>query len=174
MTKGNFTISPVNVEHRKNLDIRSGDTVKVFVKVQEKGKTRLQAFEGVVLARKHGSEPGATFTVRKVASGVGVERIFPLYSPNIEKIELVRRAKTRRSKLYYIREKAAKEIRKKMRFLISDTSFAEPKKEDDAENVNKPEQTEESKEQTEEKEKEAKENKEDSQEEEKQKEDESK
>jgi len=125
MTAGNITISPVNVEHRKNLDIRAGDTVRVSVKVQEKGKTRLQAFEGIVLARKHGSEPGATFTVRKVASGVGVERIFPLYSPNIEKIELVRRAKTRRSKLYYIREKAAKAIRKKMKFLISDVSFNE-------------------------------------------------
>ncbi len=122
----NIKISPVNVEHRKNLDIRAGDTVRVWVKVVEKGKTRLQAFEGIVLARKHGSEPGATFTVRKIASGVGVERIFPLYSPNIDKIELVKRSKVRRSKLYYIREKAAKEIRKKMKALhIELPSFAE-------------------------------------------------
>ena len=116
----NIKISPVNVEHRKNLDIRAGDTVRVSVKVVEKGKTRLQAFEGIILSRKHGSEPGATFTVRKTASGVGVERIFPLYSPNIDKIELVKRSKIRRSKLYYIREKAAKEIRKKMKALRID------------------------------------------------------
>ena len=81
----------------------------------EKGKTRLQAFEGLVLSRKHGQEAGATFTVRRVASGVGVERIFPLYSPNIDKIELVKKSKTRKSKLYYVREKAAKEIRRKMK-----------------------------------------------------------
>lgn len=112
--------SPVNVEHRKNLDIRPGDTVRVWTKVVEKGKTRLQPFEGMVLARKHGSEAGATFTVRKVSSGVGIERIFPLYSPNIEKIELVKRAKTRRSKLYYIREKAAKQIRRKMKAVTLD------------------------------------------------------
>ncbi len=126
----NIKISPVNVEHRKNLDIRSGDTVRVWTKVEEKGKTRLQAFEGLVLSRKHGSEPGATFTVRKVSSGVGIERIFPLYSPNIDKIELVKRAKSRRSKLYYIREKAAKEIRRKMRALhIALPDFAEKKEE---------------------------------------------
>ena len=83
--------------------------------MQEKDKTRLQAFEGLVLARKHGTEAGATFTVRRVASGVGVERIFPLYSPNIDKVELLKRSKTRRSKLYYIRDKAAKEINRKMR-----------------------------------------------------------
>lgn len=123
-------VSPVNIEHRKNLDIRTGDTIRVWSKVVEKGKTRPQAFEGLVLARKHGAEAGATFTVRKIASGVGVERIFPLYSPNIDKIELVKRAKTRRSKLYYIREKAAKEIRRKMRALrIELPDFIEKKKE---------------------------------------------
>ena len=71
-------ISSVNVEDRKKLGIKAGDTVRVWVKIEEKGKTRTQAFEGLVLARKHGNEAGATFTVRKVASGVGVERIFPL------------------------------------------------------------------------------------------------
>lgn len=111
----NIKISPVNTEERKKLDIKAGDTVRVWSKVQEKDKTRLQAFEGLVLARKHGTEAGATFTVRKVASGVGVERIFPLYSPNIDKVELLKRSKTRRSKLYYIRDKAAKEINRKMR-----------------------------------------------------------
>lgn len=108
-------ISPVNIEDRKKFDLRVGDTVKVHQKIQDKGKTRIQIFEGLVLARKHGSEPGATFTVRKVASGVGVEKIYPLYSPLIDKLEVVKRAKVRRSKLYYIREKVAREIRRQMR-----------------------------------------------------------
>lgn len=113
----NHLISPVDVEKRRSLDIRPGDTVKVFIKIQEKGKTRLQLFEGLVIARKHGTEPGGTFTVRKVASGVGTEKIFPIYSPIIDKIEVVKRSRVRRSKLYYIRDKASKEIRKKMRAL---------------------------------------------------------
>lgn len=108
-------ISPVNIEERKKFDLRVGDTVKVHQKIQDKGKTRIQIFEGLVLARKHGVEPGATFTVRKVASGVGVEKIYPLYSPLIDKIEVTKRAKVRRSKLYYIREKVAREIRRQMR-----------------------------------------------------------
>jgi large subunit ribosomal protein L19 len=111
----NRIISPVKSEERAKLDLRSGDTVRVWQKIQEKGKTRLQAFEGLVLARKHGSEAGATFTVRRVASGVGVEKIFPLYSPMIDKIEIVKRAKVRRAKLYHIRDKAAKEVRRQMR-----------------------------------------------------------
>ena len=108
-------ISPVNMEDRKSLGIKAGDTVKVHQKIVDKGKTRIQIFEGVVLARKHGDEAGATFTVRKVASGVGVEKIFPLYSPNIDKIEIIKRAKVRRAKLYYIREKVAREIKRQMR-----------------------------------------------------------
>lgn len=108
-------ISPVNILKRKEIGIKPGDTVRVWQKIEEKGKTRLQAFEGLVLARKHGSEPGATFTVRRVASGVGVEKIFPLYSPMIDRIEIVRRSKVRRAKLYYIREKAAREIRRQLR-----------------------------------------------------------
>lgn len=108
-------ISPVNMNERKELGLRSGDTVRVHQKIQDKGKTRIQIFEGLVLARKHGNEPGATFTVRKVASGVGVEKIYPLYSPLIDKLEIVKRAKVRRSKLYYIREKVAREIKRQMR-----------------------------------------------------------
>jgi len=108
-------VSPVNMEERASLGIRPGDTVRVHQKIQDKGKTRIQVFEGVVLSRKHGNEPGATFTVRKVASGVGVEKIFPLYSPTIDKIEIVKRAKVRRAKLYYIREKVAREIKRQMR-----------------------------------------------------------
>jgi len=113
-------ISPVNTEHRKKLDIRPGDSVRVWQKIEEtKGKFRLQAFEGLVLARKHGREAGGTFTVRKVVDGVGVERIFPLYSPMIDEVEMIRRAKVRRAKLYFVREKAAKEIRKQMRRTLS-------------------------------------------------------
>jgi large subunit ribosomal protein L19 len=116
-------ISPVNVEARRTLGVRPGDTVRVMQKITEKGKTRLQLFEGLVLAVKHGTEPGATFTVRKVASGVGVEKTFPLYSPMIDKIEIVKRTKVRRAKLYYIREKASKEIRRAMRnaFMVGDS-----------------------------------------------------
>ncbi len=100
---------------RKKLDLRAGDTVKVSQKIQEKGKTRIQIFEGLVLARKHGTEAGGTFTVRKVSAGYGIERIFPIYSPLIDKIEVIRRAKVRRAKLYYVRTKVAKEINRQMR-----------------------------------------------------------
>ena len=109
-------ISPVNLEERRKMSIHPGDTVRVWQKIEEdKGKFRLQAFEGIVLACKHGHEAGATFTVRKVVGGVGVERTFPIYSPMIDEIETVRRAKVRRAKLYFIRRKAAKEIRHQMR-----------------------------------------------------------
>jgi len=119
MASNTNIISPVAILDRKNLDIRPGDTVKVWQKIQEKGKTRLQAFEGLVLARKHGTEAGATFTVRKVIDSVGVEKIFPLYTPMIDKIELLRRSKVRRAKLYFVREKAAKEIRRQMRRMLA-------------------------------------------------------
>lgn len=113
ITKKQFT--PVDQNERKNLDFKAGDTVCVWSKILEKGKTRLQAFEGLVISRKHGKEPGATFTVRKVSSGVGVERIFPLFSPNVDKIEVIRKSKTGRSKLYYIRTKAVKEVKKRLK-----------------------------------------------------------
>ena len=109
------TISPVNMEERKGLGVKAGDTVRVHQKIQDKGKTRIQIFDGIVLARKHGTEPGATFTVRKVASGVGVEKIYPLYSPLIDKIEIVKRPKVRRPNGYYIREKVNREIKRQMR-----------------------------------------------------------
>lgn len=103
------------MEARKTLDIRPGDTVRVHQKIEEKGKFRLQAFEGLVLAKKHGKEAGGTFTVRRVASGVGVEKIFPLYSPMIDHIEIVKRARVRRAKLYFIRDKVAREARRQLR-----------------------------------------------------------
>lgn len=119
--KTNIKFSQANIEERKALDFSSGDTVKVWNKLKDKdGKIRLQAFEGLVLARKHGSDITATFTVRKVTSGVGVEKIYPLYSSNIDKIEIMRRAKTRRSKLYYVRDKALRDVRRKLK---TDTRF---------------------------------------------------
>ena len=114
--KTTISCAPGDLEARKALDFSSGDTVRVWNKITEaNGKTRLQAFEGMVLARKHGTEAGATFTVRKVVDGIGVERIFPLYSPVIEKIEVTRTSKTRRAKLYFVREKAVKEMKRRMK-----------------------------------------------------------
>ncbi|HMO78722.1 MAG TPA: 50S ribosomal protein L19 [Candidatus Paceibacterota bacterium] len=115
-------ISPVNIDSRKNLDMRSGDTVIVYQKIEEKGKTRIQQFEGLVLSRNHGTEPGATFTVRRTSDGYGVEKIFPLYSPVIDKIEVVKRSKTSRSKLYNIRRQAIKQISKRMKMMAVDFS----------------------------------------------------
>lgn len=104
------------MESRQKLDIRPGDTVRVWQKIEEaKGKFRLQAFEGLILARKHGREAGGTFTVRRVSNGIGVEKIFPLYTPMIDKIELIKRARVRRAKLYFIREKVAREARRQLR-----------------------------------------------------------
>jgi large subunit ribosomal protein L19 len=128
--------SPVNMEARKNLDMRTGDTVRVNQKIQDKsGKTRLQAFEGMILSRKHGSEAGATFTVRRVSNGFGVEKIFPLYSPMIESIEVIKRSKVRRSKLYHVRETALKQISKRMKMMFVDIKEekAEPEAESPAE-----------------------------------------
>ena len=121
-------ITPVNIEGRAKLGIRPGDTVRVIQNIVElkKGRgtdkkektiknTRKQAFEGLVLAVKHGREAGATFTVRATLSGVGVEKTFPLYSPVIDSIELIKRSGVRRAKLYFIREKAAKAVRRQLR-----------------------------------------------------------
>ena len=91
-------------------DFRPGDTVKVHAKVRERGKERIQVFEGVVIRQKRGQKR-STFTVRKISFGVGVERIFPLHSPNVAKIEIVRYGKVRRAKLYYLRKKRGKAAR---------------------------------------------------------------
>jgi len=99
------------------VDARPGDVVRVMQKIKEGEKFRTQAFEGTVIAVKHGAGINATFTVRKVADGYGVERVFPFHSPMIEKIVVVKRANVRRAKLYYIRERAKRDIRKKMKQL---------------------------------------------------------
>ncbi|WP_448384551.1 50S ribosomal protein L19 [Desulfosoma sp.] len=93
---------------------RVGDTVKVHVKIREGDKERIQVFEGVVI-RRHRGGVGATFTVRKVSYGIGVERIFPIHSPQIDKIEVVRKGRVRRSRLYYLRERLGKAARIKER-----------------------------------------------------------
>lgn len=128
MLKSAVKTSPVNMKERSALGLRSGDTVRVWQNIVELKQAkkadkkmatiknaRKQAFEGLVLAVKHGSEAGAMFTVRKVASGVGVEKIFPLYSPMIDSIEILRRASTRRAKLYFIRDKASRDQKRAMR-----------------------------------------------------------
>ena len=96
-------------------EIRPGDTVRVYQKVKEGDKERVTQFEGLVIARKHGNGITATYIVRKVVDGIGVERTFPLHSPTITKVDVLRHSKTRRAKLYYIRDKAAREVRKKMK-----------------------------------------------------------
>jgi large subunit ribosomal protein L19 len=93
-------------------DFKSGDTVSVHVKVKEGDKERIQEYQGMVISR-HGAGINATFTVRKISDGVGVERIFPLHSPRIAKIEKVKEGKVRRAKLYYIRELTAKAVAQK-------------------------------------------------------------
>lgn len=121
-------ITPVNAAGRAKLGLRAGDTVRVVQNIIElkkgrgtdkKEKTtktaRKQTFEGLVLSVKHGRESGGMFTVRTTLSGVGVEKTFPLYSPVIDSIEIVKRSRVRRAKLYFIREKAAKAVRRQLR-----------------------------------------------------------
>ena len=98
---------------KKIPEVRPGDTVKVYQKIKEGKQEKIQIFEGQVLARKHGKGISATITVRKMVAGIGVEKIFPLHSPVIEKIEIVRRGKTRRAKLYYLRKAKGKRARLK-------------------------------------------------------------
>jgi len=106
---------------------RAGDTVKVNVRVKEGDKERVQAFEGVVIARK-GEGVSATFTVRKISNGVGVERIFPVHSPMLESVSVVRRGRVRRAKLFYLRELTGKATRikeKKVRVAVPVTGSAD-------------------------------------------------
>jgi len=94
-------------------NFKAGDTVNIHVKIKEGNKERIQQFQGTVIQRRHVNSNGETFTVRKISNGVGVERIFPLLSPNIDKIELVRKGQVRRARLFYLRGKQGKAARVK-------------------------------------------------------------
>lgn len=96
-------------------DLQVGWTVKIHQKIKEGEKTRIQAFEGTIIAKKHGNEAGGTVTVRRVSGGVGVEKIFPLHLPSIEKVQVLKKPSVRRAKLYYLRDKTSREIKKKMK-----------------------------------------------------------
>lgn len=97
----------------KTPDFQAGDVVKVYQKVKEQDKERIQVFEGVLLAKKHGKGVSGTITVRKISQGIGVERVFPLHSPLVEKIEVARKTKVRQGKLYYLRSLKGKKARLK-------------------------------------------------------------
>jgi large subunit ribosomal protein L19 len=108
---------------RREANFRTGDTVRVGVRIKEGDKERVQAFEGVVIAMRHGGAR-ASFTVRKVSYGVGVERVFPLHSPSIDKVDVVTNGKVRRAKLYYLRDLAGKAARLKERDSNVETAAA--------------------------------------------------
>ena len=101
-----------NMPEKAAPSVTVGDTVRVHLRVKEGNRERIQVFEGTVIAKKHGGI-NETFTVRRVSYGVGVEKVFPLYSPTIEKVETVRRGKVRRAKLYYLRDRVGKAARVK-------------------------------------------------------------
>jgi large subunit ribosomal protein L19 len=120
-------IETIEKEHIASLakdipDFAPGDTIKVGYKVTEGTRSRVQNYEGVVISRKGGDTLAASFTVRKISFGEGVERVFPLHSPNIESITVVRRGKVRRAKLYYLRERRGKSAR------ITEKTNYKPKK----------------------------------------------
>ena len=94
-------------------DFKAGDTITVHVKIKEGNKERVQQFQGTVIQRRHANTNGETFTVRKISNGVGVERIFPLLSPSLDKIEVVRKGHVRRARLFYLRGKQGKAARVK-------------------------------------------------------------
>lgn len=116
-------------------DIRAGDTVGVYQKIKEKDKERIQVFEGLVIARKHGKGVTSTITVRKIISGIGVERIFPVHLLTIEKIEILKRGKVKRAKLYYLRKAKGKKARLKKKEFAE--VVAEEKPEEEIEEIKK-------------------------------------
>ncbi len=115
-------------------EIRAGMQVKVYERIKEGEKERIQVFKGIVLAVKHGRGVSSTITVRSIVAGVGVERVWPLNSPKIEKIEIVRASKVRRSKLYFLRALSPKKIKRKLS-VFKDIVLEEPKREEIKEEV---------------------------------------
>ncbi len=113
-------------DQMKNVpELKAGQTVRVHQRIKEGNKERIQPFEGLVIAVKHGRGLDGTFTVRKISAGVGVERVYPLHSPTIEKIEALKSFKVRRAKLYYMRERFGKKARMKKEAEIPETGSAE-------------------------------------------------
>src|SRR3989344_8147439 len=109
--------------------IKTGWTIRVNQRIKEGEKTRVQAFEGMVISQKHGTEAGGTITVRKIFDGIGVEKTFPIYLPSIESVKIVKKTRVRRAKLYYLRDKTSKEIRKKLRTEQTQTAKTSVEKE---------------------------------------------
>jgi len=119
-----------NKDQEKKLpDLKPGDTIKVHQKIKEGDKERIQIFDGIIIAKKHGKGIPATITVRKVVDGVGVERVFPIHSPSLSKIEVIGHGKTRRSKLYYLRTAKGKKSRLKKKDFAVAIAPEEPKEE---------------------------------------------
>lgn len=125
-----FEENLVKSENKKFPEFNIGDTVVVSVKIQEEGKTRLQDFEGIVIGKK-GAGSRKTFTLRRISYGEGVERIFPFYSPRLDKITVKRKGKTKRAKLYYLRKKVGKKgkVDEKIEATESSSDNALPRKE---------------------------------------------
>ncbi len=147
-------IQQFNQKQTKNItaNINSGDTVRVYQAIGKDEKTqkeKIQAFEGIVISRKHGSEPGGTIKVRKTIDGIGVERTFPLHSPAINQIEIIKRGKTRRSKLYYLRQAKGKRARLKTE-VADEKMFQVPQEQISSEPKPETQETEQKEEKTEE------------------------
>lgn len=110
---------------KKRPEIKPGQTIRVYQRIKEGNKERLQPFEGLVIATKHGRGINGTFTVRKISEGIGVERVYPLHSPTIDKIEVLKTSEVRRAKLYYMRGRFGKQARmKRQKVFIPETKTA--------------------------------------------------
>ena len=108
----NINLSNANKELKKAFpNFSSGDTINVHIKIQEGGKERIQQFQGTVLQRKNVGSNGETFTIRKISDSIAVEKIIPIFSPSIDKIELIRKGKVRRARIFYLRELTGKKAR---------------------------------------------------------------
>ena len=131
-------------ELKKDLpQIKSGDTLRIFEKVVGDTKKKSQVFEGILISQKHGKGINATFTLRAIISGVGVEKTYPIHSPLIEKIEIIKKGKVRRAKLYYLRGITDKKIRKKLKSEVVSSAGKDTKKEIKKEEVKEGEKNEE-------------------------------
>ncbi len=111
----------IQEQQKKIPEIRSGQIVRVYQRVKEGNKERIQPFEGLVIAAKHGRGLDGTFTVRKIAEGIGVEKIYPLHSPTIDKIEILKTSKVKRAKLYYMRQRFGKKAKMKVELSVPES-----------------------------------------------------